>query len=382
MHIAYVGSRHPLSHYGGIERALESMLPLLARRGHQVVVFSPLPTSGQPALPSCWSGVESVQVPVFRGKHTTTLSSTAIAVIRALRRGFELVHFTHEAPGIFVPLADACGVPSAVTVCGLDWKRSKWNAVAQHAIRRAERIGVSRADVIIALSRGIQRYLAETYDRDVGYVPNGIIVKPSPAWSGRLERFGLRPYGYVAFAARLVPEKGCHLLIDAWSAVQSDKVLAVAGAGRPGDPYAEQLRSKARPSHVVFTGHLEGQDLEEFFCYTSLFVLPSFVEGQSVALLEALGRGRACLVSDIEENVTVLDNNGFTFRVGDSVSLQEELSRLINQPRLIREMEDRVADARHQYPSWEEVAAQHEEIYARAIARRRNGTRKTLQLAA
>jgi glycosyltransferase involved in cell wall biosynthesis len=306
-----------------------------------------------------------------------TLSSTAIAVVRALRTDFELVHFTHEAPGIFAPLTGARGVPSVVSVCGLDWKRSKWNGLAQRAIRQAERIGVMRADAIIALSRGIQRYLTESYLRDVAYVPNGIIVKPAPAWSGRLERFGLRPHGYVAFVARLVPEKGCHLLIDAWTAVESDKVLAVAGAGRAGDRYVDSLRSRAPEGRVVFTGHLAGQDLDEFFCYASLFVLPSFVEGQSVALLEALGWKRACLVSDIEENVSVLDGNGFTFRSGSIPSLREALARLFDQPQLLRTMEDRVGKARHQYPSWEEVATLHEEIYARAIAHHREGASKS-----
>jgi glycosyltransferase involved in cell wall biosynthesis len=375
MRIAYVGSRHPLSNYGGIERALASMLPLLAQRGHQITVFAPTERASEPELPRYWSGVESVHVPALKGKHTQTLSSTAVGVAQALRRNFELVHFTHEAPGIFVPVVRAGRVSTVVSICGLDWQRSKWNAIAQRAIRGAERIAVPRADGIVALSRGIQCYVADTYHRKAHYVPNGMVVKACPPWSGRLERFKLKPYSYVAFAARLVPEKGCHVLINAWNRLRTSKILAIAGTGRPDDPYPHELRSSAERDRIVFTGHLDGQDLEEFFSYAYLFVLPSFLEGQSVALLEALGRGRATLVSDIAENTTVLDGNGFTFRVGDAASLHEMLEELLQQPQLVRDMEQRVADARHGYPSWDEVAAMHENIYCECLANSRGQRR-------
>ena len=67
----------------------------------------------------------------------------------------------------------------------------------------------------------------------------------------------------------------------------------------------------ADPGRVVFTGHRAGGELAELFSNAYLFVLPSYIEGMSNALLEALAYNRAVLVSDIEENAEVVEDNGF-----------------------------------------------------------------------
>ena len=47
-----------------------------------------------------------------------------------------------------------------------------------------------------------------------------------------------------------------------------------------------------------------------------LFVLPSDLEGLSLALLDAMGAGLCVLASDIPENREAVEDAGFTFRQG------------------------------------------------------------------
>lgn len=377
MKIAVLGSRHVLSGYSGVERGLRNILPHLAQRGHEVTVFGGPPPAGLDA-DSGWAGIRSVAIKGVAGKHSETLSRTALSMPPVLAGRFDVALFTHQGPGIFCPVARLGGAAAVVWVQGLDWQRAKWGALAGRAIRAAERVAVRQADGMVVASQRIGRYFHDTYGRDATYIPGGIEPVPPPVSAGALDAFGVQPGGYLLFAARLVPEKACHELIAAWNAVETDKVLVVAGGGDPDDPYVRSLREAADPAKVVFAGHVKGEALAQLFGHAYAFVLPSHLEGQSVALLEALGAGRAVLVSDIPENIEAIEPGGFTFRVGDIEDLRAQLARLVSDPGTVHAMEARVARAVRARPDWKAVALMHEAAYAEAVERRRGARGRRL----
>jgi glycosyltransferase involved in cell wall biosynthesis len=74
--------------------------------------------------------------------------------------------------------------------------------------------------------------------------------------------------------------------------------------------------------------------LDELLTNAMLFVLPSDLEGVSVALLDAVGAGVCVLASDIPENRELVDGSGFTFRHGDRNNLERMLQLLISEPEI------------------------------------------------
>ena len=54
-------------------------------------------------------------------------------------------------------------------------------------------------------------------------------------------------------------------------------------------------------------------------------VLPSDIEGLSLALLDAMGAGVCALTSDIAENCELVEGAGFTFKRGDVNDLERML---------------------------------------------------------
>lgn len=369
LRIAIIGSRHPLSNYGGVERSMAALLPHLAARGHSVTVFGgPLP--GRPTgTRETWQGVELAALPALPGKHSETLSRSLVAVLRAASEGFDLVHFQHQGPGVLCPLARLLGMSTVVTVNGLDWQRQKWAPPAKAAIRLAERVAVRWADRMIVPSAKLQRYFADTHQRITARIPFGIHHRPPVTEATRIRALGLEPGGYVLFAARLVPEKNCHDLIAAWNQVETTTPLVVAGAGRYDQGYVDRLHSLAQPGKVMFVGHQEGAALEQLFAHCALFVLPSSIEGLSVALLEALAHGRPVLVSDIAENAELVDGIGATFPVGDVHRLRDTLARLLADPSALAHMAQVARGAMADLPSWGQVAERYEQVYAEALRR-------------
>jgi glycosyltransferase involved in cell wall biosynthesis len=94
-----------------------------------------------------------------------------------------------------------------------------------------------------------------------------------------------------------------------------------------------------------------------------LFVLPSDLEGLSLALLDAMGAGLCVLASDVPENREAAEDAGFTFRRGDAADLSERLQFLIANP-TVREAAGEAARRRVQEEyQWNKIATQIEEAY-------------------
>jgi glycosyltransferase involved in cell wall biosynthesis len=119
----------------------------------------------------------------------------------------------------------------------------------------------------------------------------------------------------ILYVGRVHPEKGVHLLVDAFAAgartVFADWRLVIIGPaeekfGGGGDRYLVDLRSRAESAegNVVFTGAVFDHNLlQENYRTARLFIYPSLAEyGEAfgVAPLEAMANGAAVIVSNLE----------------------------------------------------------------------------------
>ena len=91
--------------------------------------------------------------------------------------------------------------------------------------------------------------------------------------------------------------------------------LVLAGGSSHTDSYETSFEATNRTRFVSCRGFRE-TILMNFF-NAALFVLPSELEGLSLALLDAMASGVCVLTSDIPENNEVVEGAGFTFHRGD-----------------------------------------------------------------
>jgi glycosyltransferase involved in cell wall biosynthesis len=134
----------------------------------------------------------------------------------------------------------------------------------------------------------------------VEVIPNGIDNKilsiPRNPNAAEVIYPDLKGKKRILFMGRLWPEKGVDLLINAWAGLSEfhkDWVLIMAGPGYRG--YESTLKnaiSKASlEKTILLPGMVEGAKKEALFTGSDVFVLPSYSEGFSMAILEALGFG-------------------------------------------------------------------------------------------
>ena len=133
----------------------------------------------------------------------------------------------------------------------------------------------------------------------------------------------------MLFLGRFSPEKGCHVLIEAFERIETDLKLVLAGGASYCDAYTRDVLSHAS-DRIHILSWVAGQDLDELLTNAMLFVLPSEMEGLSLALLDAMGAGICVLASDIAENREAVEGAGFTFRCGNVADLADRLRFLID----------------------------------------------------
>ena len=222
------------------------------------------------------------------------------------------------------------------------------------------------ADEVIVLSRNVQQYFADTYGRQTHYIPNGI-SRPKVREAELIrEKYGLEKNGYFLSLGRIVPEKGVHYLIEAFSKLDTDKKLVIAGGSSQAVEYMERIhRMAAQDGRIIMTDFVQGQVLEELYSNAYAFVLPSDVEGMALTLLEAMSYKACCLVSDICENTEVVEDNAFIFRKGDVKDLQRKLQDLQAHPEIVKEYGDRSADFICGKYRWDDVVDETIRLYRR-----------------
>ena len=102
------------------------------------------------------------------------------------------------------------------------------------------------------------------------------------------------PNGDVLFLGRLSPEKGVHILLQAWKLLQSgDRKLIIAGTG-PEEPKLRALATALALKNVEFTGFIKSEDQKRFWSRSAFFVAPSiWDEPFGMVILEAWANARA-----------------------------------------------------------------------------------------
>ncbi|MEN8005504.1 MAG: glycosyltransferase family 4 protein [Candidatus Krumholzibacteriota bacterium] len=372
--VAMIGQKGYPPVHGGIEKHVAELAARLPGLGCEVDIYSRphySDTRGTVDLP----GVRVHRLPSIPSKHLDAISHTIVSTAHVLFQNADVVHYHALGPGLLSGVPRLFKrLPTVVTVHGLDWQRDKWGSFARGVLRVGESASVGLPDRTIVVSRSLREHYLEQHKRATDYIPNGI-VQPVYREPMLIREQGIEK-DYVLFVGRLVPEKGCHLLLEAWrqlpASLRARFDLVIAGDAGFTSSYVEKLHAMA-PEGVRFLGYVHGPILEELYTNTSLVVLPSTLEGLSITLLEGMSYARCCLVSDIPPNIEGGGDEAVYFESGNVRDLGRQLAALLDDPeKRARSGEGAQVRAIENY-SWERVAAMTADLYRELVPGRSAG---------
>jgi glycosyltransferase involved in cell wall biosynthesis len=201
-------------------------------------------------------------------------------------------------------------------------------------------------------------------------VRNGVFIPRVVSSQDRVqarEKLGLAAENFViTCVGRLVSFKGQDLLVEAVKIIvkQHPEVrLLLVGGGPQKDSIQALVGQSGLKEKVLVLG--ERTDVPDILMASDLFVLPSFWEGISIALLEAMSYGLPVVASDVPGNREVLGSQGDGILVPpkDTLALKEAIVSLLEKTDLRRRMGQKSRARVERYFNFADTVAGTEEVY-------------------
>lgn len=368
-----LGHKRLPSREGGIEIVVEELSTRMVSLGHDVTCYNRGGhhvsgkefDDGKKRIE--YKGVKLKTIPTINWKGgIAAMTSSFFGAIMATFSRCDVVHFHAEGPCAMLWLPKLFGKRCVATIHGLDHQRAKWGKFASAYIMLGEKCAAKFADEIIVLSEGVQKYFMDTYGRETRFIPNGVNRPEIREAQLIKEQFGLEKDDYILFLGRLVPEKGLRYLIEAFKQVKTDKKLVIAGGSSDTGTFFVELKNMAKEDkRIVFTGFVQGKMLDELYSNAYVYTLPSDLEGMPLSLLEGMSYGNCCLVSDIEECASVVEDKAVIFKKSDVEDLRKKLQMLCDDNMMVSSYKKIAADFICGKYNWGTVTDETLKLYRR-----------------
>jgi glycosyltransferase involved in cell wall biosynthesis len=217
------------------------------------------------------------------------------------------------------------GLPNQWTISSLILDRSQ-SLLNRAAFRRARLFLAISEDDVNYLQRRVGVDRARIYKFDNGCDPVGSIAQPT---SGTTT---------VLFNGSWIDRKGKALLIYAAKALDAERRnirWVLIGTGTKEKDVLEEWPPELR-SRVVIIERFDRKAEVDWVLSCTVFVLPSYFEGQPLSLLQAMRLGRCCVTSDCcgQRDLVTDRVNGLLFRPGDSDGFLAALRLAIDDSQL------------------------------------------------
>ncbi|HCU70325.1 MAG TPA: hypothetical protein DIC35_01050 [Candidatus Moranbacteria bacterium] len=221
------------------------------------------------------------------------------------------------------------------------------------------------SDAVVSNSQGLKDLALQTDKKQkIDIIFNGIDIAdfcPNEALRRR-DKFIITPG-----ASRITARKGLKYLIMAISTLvpkYPNIFLRIMGDGNEKESLIELAEKMNLQNHVQFVGRIPREETIPYYQEASLFVLPSFNEGMSNAMLEALASGLPIIATKTggTEELVREGINGFTVKMKNADHLADKIEEIIKDRDLAEKMGN-MSRLEAQKRGWKEVSEQYASLY-------------------
>lgn len=237
--------------------------------------------------------------------------------------------------------------------------------VIYKTIKPLVRLIWKKSSAVIANSSDLRKLALRTNDNQkIDLIYNGIDTEN---FQPKIESRPIDKFIITTGASRITGRKGIKYLIAAMREIIKDhpKVhLKLMGDGNERESLEKLSKELNLEKHVQFLGRIPREKTAPYYQEASIFVLASFNEGMSNAMLEALASGLPIISTATGGAKELVQSgiNGFVVGMKNSEDLAEKISRLIANPGLCEKMGKKSRKIAGKM-SWKSVAEQYFEEY-------------------
>lgn len=354
----------------GADSVVESFTPHLIKKGHKIWVYGDEWGTNIESY-----DFEPVRIKSLSEKHLRPTSLFLFSSLHAVKYGnFDVVHLHNTEAAFTIPILKR-RFPVVATSHGMAYRRDKWSSLSKSIIRKMDIPFCKWADVATCVSKPLSDYYKTQYGTNVRFIPNGIDMANSVDQTNAkklLASLELSPRKYIIFVAgRILPTKGCHLLLQAVKKLSNPIKILVIGDLTHIPDYANKLQTII-PKQTIFTPLIKDKTtLFGLLSLSRLFVFPSTYEAMSIMLLEAIALGIPLISSDIPENSQIISEKDLLFKNRDIQSLARKIEWALKHTEKVKKIVKKVRKEVITTYNWEKIASQYLECYYEAIEKRK-----------
>lgn len=225
---------------------------------------------------------------------------------------------------IFLPIIKLFGKKIILNPDGAEWKRGKWNKIAQWFLKISERLGVLYADIVITDNKIIQSDIKTSYGVNSELIEyGGDNTRHIPMSRETIEKYNILPQQYAFKVCRIEPENNINMILDAFKDTQLTLVLI---GNWNNSTYGKELRRqhKEYKNLLLLDPIYDQQQLDELRGNCALYIHGHSVGGTNPSLVEAMNLGLCCIVYNVNYNIETTENSAIYF------SSKAELGKILN----------------------------------------------------
>lgn len=362
---------------GGMGNVANEFSCRLAKRGHQVTVFTPL-YSKNPVNHE----KQNEKIKIFRLKPLVAYGNAAIlSNIKNHLKVFDVIHLHYPFFGtaglvakfkknnptkklIITYHMDATGSG----LIGLFFKIYA-KLIMPKILKAADIITVSSFDY---LENSDAKNIFKKYPNKFIELPFGVNLdhfKPAKKDQDLMNKFGIQADDKVLlFVGGLDSAhyfKGLDLLLNAVNVIKECK-LVIIGEGNLKSYYQNLVAEKGLREIVKFASSVSYQDLPKYYNLADLFILASInkAEAFGLVLLEAMACGKAVIASDLPGVRTLpVDKERSVFKVGNEDDLIKRIKFLLQEDRLRLSIGEKGREKVEKMYDWNVVVSKLEDMF-------------------
>ena len=311
---------------GGADKLALELYTRIVKRGHELTAYGRI-YPGDKNIPkfSEYNGVKIISFhTVNKPGFDTLLHSFKATADIIFKNRADIVHLQSGANSIWALFLRLFGKKVYVSQFAMDWKRAMWPWYAKLFFYFSNFLTAYIPDKVIFDNIYNKEYFERKFHRHYDFIPYGSEVKVSSHQSSIFEKIGILPGEYFLFVGRFIPDKGVHLLIQAFQKVKTDKKLVLIGGSPAPTRYEREIRN-TEDDRIIFPGYIYGDDTSSLMKNAFVYIQPSLIEGLSPVILTVMGLGTPLICSDIVENKFITGDNATHFKSGSVDSLFEKI---------------------------------------------------------
>jgi len=326
----------PAAGAAGADKFAVELYPRLVKKGYDVIAYCRIYPGNDDHLHEEYQGIKLKWFKTInKGGFDTLIHSFKATADIIFHNRAQIVHLQSGANSIWALFLRMTGKKVFVSQFAMDWKRDKWPWYGKIYYRFSNYLTAYLPNEVLFDNIYTKEYFEKKFKKKFGFIPYGCEVNEPAPDNPVLEKLNLKSGNYFLFVGRFIPDKGIHLLIEAFGQLETDMKLVLIGNSPNPSVYERDLKN-SKDERIVFAGYIYGDDTNYLIKHAYAYVQPSLIEGLSPVILTVMGLGTPLICSDIVENVFITEGNATHFESNNSLSLLQALKFALDHPEKIK----------------------------------------------